>query len=135
MSEVLDILLAGSPRNVRRDLPEGEYKVVRLSKELGCDVVFRLRALTYDKCSELADREQMDLWTALEGIVDPDLKDVRLAVKYGLLQEGESWGHGGVTPPDLVLAMLLPGEIKAVSRAVQQLSGYQTVTLKAVKKN
>lgn len=135
MSEVLDILLAGSPRNVRRDLPEQEYKMVRLSKELGRDVVFRLRALTYSKCTELADRDQMDLWTALEGIVEPDLKDVRLAVKYGLLQEGENWGHSGVTPPDLVQAMLLPGEIKAVSRAVQQLSGYQTITLKAVKKN
>lgn len=87
------------------------------------------------KCRELADREEMDVWTVLAGTVAPDFQDVRLAVKYGLLQEGQGWGMGGVTPPDLVKAMLLPGEIKALSRAIQQLSGYQTITVESVKKN
>lgn len=135
MSEVLDILLAGTARNVQQKPQEQDYKVLRLSDELGQDVVFRLRGLGYSKCRELADREEMDVWTVLAGTVAPDFQDVRLAVKYGLLQEGQSWGMGGVTPPDLVKAMLLPGEIKALSRAVQQLSGYQTITVESVKKN
>ena len=135
MSEVLDILLAGTARNVQQKPQEQEYKVLRLSDELGQEVVFRLRGLGYSKCQELADREEMDVWTVLAGTVAPDFQDVRLAVKYGLLQEGQSWGMGGVTPPDLVKAMLLPGEIKALSRAIQQLSGYQLITVESVKKN
>lgn len=135
MSEVLDILLAGTARNVQKKPQEQDYKVLRLSDELGRNVVFRLRGLGYSKCRELADREEMDVWTVLAGTVAPDFQDVRLAVKYGLLQEGQGWGMGGVTPPDLVKAMLLPGEIKALSRAIQQLSGYQTITVESVKKN
>lgn len=135
MSEVLDVLLAGSPRNVRKDVPEKSFKVLRLSEDLGQDVVFRLHALSFDKCMEYADKPDMDTWVVLDGVMDPDLRDVRLAVKYGLLQEGQSWGAGGVTPPDLVRAMLLPGEVAAISREVQRLSGYQTRVLDEVKKN
>lgn len=132
---VLDILLEGTARNMQQQPQEQEYKVLRLSQELGQDVVFKLRGLSYNQCHELANREEMDVWTVLAGVVEPNFQDVRLAVKYGLLQEGENWGRHGVTTPDLVKAMLLPGEIKALSRAIQQLSGYQTITVESVKKN
>ncbi|MGO5114178.1 phage tail assembly chaperone [Candidatus Avoscillospira sp. LCP25S3_F1] len=132
---VLDILLAGTARNVQKTPQEQDYKVLRLSEELGQDVVFKLRGLSYNKCHELAEREETDVWTALAGVAEPDLQDPRLAVQYDLLQEGEAWGRHGVTPPDLVKAMLLPGEISALSRAIQQLSGYRTISLEAVKKN
>ena len=135
MESVLDILLAGTARNEQRDVPEKEYRISRLSREQGCDVVFRLRALPYSKCAEHGARPDMDLWVALDGIIAPDLRDVRLAVKYGLLQEGQQWGEHGVTPPDLVRAMLLPGEIGEISLAVQRLSGYNARNLQEVKKN
>ena len=132
---VLDILLEGTARNVQKTPQEQDYKVLRLSEELGQDVVFKLRGLSYNKCHELADMEEMDVLTVLAGVVEPNLQDVRLAVQYGLLQEGESWGRHGVTPPDLVKSMLLPGEISAMARFIQQLSGYRTIGLEAVKKN
>ncbi len=132
---VLDILLEGTARNVQKTPQEQDYKVLRLSEELGQDVVFKLRGLSYNKCHELADTEEVDVLTVLAGVVEPNLQDVRLAVQYGLLQEGESWGRHGVTPPDLVKAMLLPGEISAMARFIQQLSGYRTIGLEAVKKN
>lgn len=132
---VLDILLEGTARNVQKTPQEQDYKVLRLSEELGQDVVFKLRGLSYNKCHELADMEEMDVLTVLAGVVEPNLQDVRLAVQYGLLQEGESWGRHGVTTHDLVKAMLLPGEISAMARFIQQLSGYRTIGLEAVKKN
>nr|DAH70400.1 MAG TPA: tail assembly chaperone protein [Caudoviricetes sp.] len=136
MSEVLDVLLGGTARNVNRELPTKEYNVLRLSKETGQLVIFKLQALTYNRAAELAGMSyDMDAQTVLSGVAAPNLRDVRLAVKLGLLQEGEEWGAHGVTPVELVKALLLPGEIAAISRMVQQLSGYQTVTLKEVKKN
>jgi len=135
MDSVLDILLAGTARNVQKDAPEKEYRVVRLTKEKGRDVIFRLRALPYSRCAELEGAPDVDLMVALDGIVEPSLKDVRLAAQYGLLEKGEPWGTHGITPIALLQAMLLPGEIRAISRAVQRLSGYDAVTLKEVKKN
>ena len=135
MSEVLDILLAGTARNVADQPETQEYEVVRLSRVLGHKVVVTLRGISYDQTAELANAVDMDLQVALAGVVAPDLKSTDLAVHYGLLKPGEPWGTHGVTPRQLVKALLLPVEISAISRAVQKLSGYQTVTLKAVKKN
>lgn len=135
MSEVLDILLAGSARNIQKDTPETDYKVLRLSKELGKDVVFRVRALSYSKVAELRDHPDMDAMVTIESVVEPSFKDVRLAVKYGLLAEGEEWGAHGVRPIDLVRAVLLPGETASISTAAQHLSGYGVATISTVKKN
>lgn len=136
MSEVLDILLAGTARNVNKAIPTKNYEVVRLSKETGSKVVFKLQAITYNRAAELATMgTEMDAQTVLSGVVDPALKDVRLAAKLGLLEEGETWGDHGVTPLDVVKALLLPGEIGAMSLAIQHLTGYGTTTLKEVKKN
>lgn len=135
MSEVLDILLGGTARNVAKDLPEKDFKMLRLSRELGKDVVFKLRALPYSRTAELASMPDMDVMVVLDGVASPDLRDTRLAAKYGVLPEGGQWGDKGATPPDLVKAMFLPGEIKEISTRVQMLSGYQTVTLREVKKN
>lgn len=135
MSDVLDILLNGTARNVQRDVPEQDYKVIRLSSELGQDVIFRLRALPYSTVAALRGDQNLDISAVLGGVVSPDFKDVRLAAKYGLLKEGEPWGAHGVTPPELVQAMLLPGEIAAISLAVQKLSGYSVTSIEEVKKN
>ena len=51
-----------------------------------------------------------------------DLKDKRLAEKFG-----------GATPAETVKAMLLPGEIEDLSRAIERLCGYRITTIEEVK--
>ena len=56
------------------------------------------------------------------GCAQPNLKDRSLAEKYG-----------GATPAETVKAMLLPGEIEDLSRAVERLCGYRGATIEEVK--
>lgn len=58
----------------------------------------------------------------LQGCVEPDLKDPALKERYG-----------GATPAETVKAMLLPGEIEDLSRAVEKLCGYRRTTIDEVK--
>ena len=58
----------------------------------------------------------------LAGCVEPDLKAKELKEKYG-----------GATPAETVKAMLLPGEIEDLSRAVERLCGFRRITIKEVK--
>lgn len=136
MSEVLDILLGAELRNVGRTPPEAVYRIRRLSREVGQPVEFRLRALSYDKASELATMgARMGVATVLAGVVEPNFRDAALAARLGLLGEGEQWGEHGVTPEDAVRALLLPGEIAEIAAAVERLSGYRKRMIEEVKKN
>lgn len=122
MSDVLDILLSAD----RPALPEKEYKLKRLSKELGADVIFKLRALSFSRVAELRelhDGADMPVWIALEGITSPDLRNRELMSKYG-----------AETPIDLLKNMLLPGEIEDLQLRVERLSGYKMSTLEELKK-
>ena len=132
MSKVLDVLLSGTARNVAAKPEEKEVEILRLSREVGAPVAFRLRGLSYDQVKSLDD---MDLKICLAGIVEPDLGSVELARHYGVLQEGEQWGARGVTRGDLLKALLQPGEISDLSRVLQKMSGYLKNTVKEVKKN
>ena len=124
MSELLDRLLKPEIPNVLKQLPTKEYKIKRLSELTGEDVVFRLRALPYGRVEELkeSNSEEMNVHILLAGVVEPDLKDSRLAAKFG-----------GATPAETVKAMLLPGEIEDISRAVERLCGYRMSTIEEVK--
>lgn len=132
---ILDILLDGTARNVSVDRPTADYRIRRLSKENGCDVVFKLQGIGYDRAVELSKSATMDIDMVLDCVVEPNLRDVRLARKLGVLEEGRTWADSPATPPDVVKALLLPGEIAALSRCGQQLAGYQVVTVQEVKKN
>lgn len=124
MSEMLDRLLRPEVPNVQKELPTAKYKVKRLSKAAGEDVVFTLRALPYGRVEELKESggEDMSVHILLAGTVEPDLKDPRLAERFG-----------GVTPAETVKAMLLPGEIEDISRAVERLCGYRMDTIEEIK--
>lgn len=50
-----------------------------------------------------------------------------------LRDEGLSAKFGGATPAETVKAMLLPGEIADLSRAVERLSGYRQNTIREIK--
>lgn len=123
MSEMLDRLLKPEVPNVQKELPTGKYKVKRLSKLVGEDVVFTLRALPYGRVKDIKGmEEEADMAILLAGVMDPDLKDPALRERFG-----------GPTPAEVVKAMLLPGEIEDVSREIERLSGYRQMTIEKIK--
>ena len=105
--------------------PEAEYKIKRLSKLCGQDVIFKLRALSYSRTAEIIRQnpEDMNVHIVLAGVVDPDLRSKELMEKYN-----------APTPAEMLKKMLLPGEIEDVSRAIEKLSGYRVDTIEEVKK-
>jgi len=122
MSEMLDRLLRPEIPNVLKDLPTAQYKLKRLELA-GVDVVFTLRALPYGRVKDIQSMtEEAEVAILLAGCVDPDLKDPALKEKFG-----------GATPAETVKAMLLPGEIADLSRAVERLSGYRRETIEEIK--
>lgn len=121
---VLDLLLRPEAPNVLAQLPTKRVRLKRLSKALGRDVVFTLRALPYGKVQSLRGTADDDLGAriVLAGTADPDLKNPALREKFG-----------GATPADTLAAMLLPGEIEDLQRTIERLSGYRGETIDEVK--
>ena len=106
---------------MQKNLPAARYEIKRLSRTLGESVTLELRALPYGKAQELRELERdQEVHILLAGC--PELRDDRLAAKFG-----------GVTPAETVKAMLLPGEIADLSRAVERLSGYRQNTIREIK--
>lgn len=121
MSKFLDQMLRPEAEDVRKNLPTARYEIKRLSRKLGEPVVVELRALPYGKAQELAELEQdQDVHILLAGC--GELKDEGLRAKFG-----------GATPAETVKAMLLPGEIADLSRAVERLSGFRQNTIREIK--
>lgn len=112
----LEILLGGDKIEKRQ---EKKVKVKRL------DLVFTLQSLGYNRVAEIRKLgdERVPLHIILAGTVDPDFKNTALQEKYG-----------AATPAELVEKLLLPGEIEDLSREVEKLSGYRSVTIEQVKK-
>lgn len=121
MSRFLDQMLRPEAADVQKDLPTARYEIKRLSRALGEPVAVELRALPYGKAQELRDMERdQEVHILLAGC--PELRDEGLKAKFG-----------GVTPAETVKAMLLPGEIADLSRAVERLSGYRQNTIRELK--
>jgi len=121
---MLDLLLRPELPNVQKDLPTAKYKVKRLSDLLGEDVVFTLRALPYGRVEDIkqSSSEDIPVQIVLAGVADPNLREPALASKFG-----------GVTPAETLKAMLLPGEIEDLSRAIERLCGYRMTTIEEIK--
>ena len=121
MSNTLDLLLKAEIQ----ELPEKDVKLKRLSAICGGPVIFKLRALSYSRAADLIKNQPEDLnvHIVLAGVVEPNLKDTELLAKYN-----------AVTPAELIKKMLLPGEIEDLSREIEKLSGYRTITLEDIKK-
>lgn len=123
-TDLLGMLLRPELPNMQKELPTAQYKVSRLSKLLGQDVVFTLRGLPYGKVRRLRESTdgEMEVDILLAGCVEPNLKAPELRERYG-----------GATPAETVKAMLLPGEIADLSRAVERLCGYRRLTIEEIK--
>lgn len=119
--DTLDLLLKAE----LPDLPEKEFKIKRLSDICGGSVIFRLRGLPYNRATEIGKNhsDELNVHIVLAETVEPNLKDADLLAKYN-----------AVTPAELVKKILLPGEIEDLSRAIERLSGYRTVTIDEIKK-
>ena len=121
MSRFLDMMLRPEVVSVQDNLPTAKYEVKRLSRLLKEPVTLELRGLPYGKAQELRTMEMdQEIHILLAGC--PELKDPALKEKFG-----------GVTPAETVKAMLLPGEIADLSRAVERLSGYRQNTIREIK--
>ena len=121
MSKFLDMMLRPEVASVRDNLPTAKYEVKRLSRLLDEPVTLELRGLPYGKAQELRGMERdQEVQILLAGC--PELKDETLKAKFG-----------GATPAETVKAMLLPGEIADLSRAVARLSGYRQNTIREIK--
>lgn len=121
MSKFLDMMLRPEVASVQDNLPTAKYEVKRLSRLVKEPVVLELRGLPYGKAQDLRVMERdQDVHILLAGC--PELKDPALKDKFG-----------GVTPADTVKAMLLPGEISDLSRAVERLTGFRQNTISEIK--
>lgn len=122
--DLVSLLLRPELPNVQKELPTAQYRVKRLSQLLDTDVVFTLKGLPYGKVQKLRESmtDDVSVQILLQGCVEPNLKDPALKERYG-----------GATPAETVKAMLLPGEIEDLSRAVEQLCGYRKLTIEEVK--
>ena len=121
MSKFLDMMLRPEVASVQDNLPTAKYEVKRLSRLVKEPVVLELRGLPYGKAQDLRVMERdQDVHILLAGC--PELKDPALKEKFG-----------GATPADTVKAMLMPGEIADLSRAVERLTGYRQNTISEIK--
>lgn len=118
MSKILDLLLRPETEDVQKHLPRGSYEVLRLSRLYGEPFVLELKGLPYGKALELKDMTDSELQTVLAGDDSGLWKSEQM--KQAL---------GAATPAEAVKALLLPGEIRAVAVAVEQLSGYRREVL------
>lgn len=123
-TDLLALLLRPELPNVMKELPTARYKLLRHSELTGQDVVFTLRGLPYGKVQKLREDESGDaeVQVLLAGLVEPDPKAPELQERFG-----------GATPAETVKAMLLPGEIADLSRAVERLCGYRQLTVEEIK--
>lgn len=122
---VLDLLLRANLPDVRKTLPEKKVEVKRLSKLVGAQVVFTLRALTYEQVRSVQDcpRGEQAVNGVLLGCVEP-------AWRANSLLAPDS---GIVTPIDAIKSKLTAGEIDELYAEIQVLSGYIIRTLDEVK--
>lgn len=119
MSKLVDMLMRPDTPNVQKDLPRADYELVRLSELYGEPFVLQLKAVPYAKALELQQMEEYEVQTVLVGDDSGIWKDAELQAD-----------KGAATPAELVKLLLLPGEIRSISVAVEQLSGYRKPVLR-----
>lgn len=125
MSKILDMLLRPECPDVRKQLPEKQYEVKRLSEIFGEPAVLKLRGLPYNMVQRIQSMpaEERNLQIILAGCVEPDFKASALS--------GE--GTEAPTPLDAIKRAFTAGEIDEIAAAVERLCGYRTKTLSEVK--
>lgn len=121
MSRILDLLLRPETVNVRKNMPRARYELPRLTELYGEPFVLELQGVPYGRALELRDMADSEVQTVLAGDAAGIWKSAELRKK-----------QNAATPAELVTNLLLPGEIRAVAVAVEQLTGFRKPVLKPV---
>lgn len=121
MSRILDLLLRPETVNVRKNMPRARYELPRLTELYGEPFVLELQGVPYGRALELRDMADSEVQTVLAGDAAGVWKSAELRKK-----------QNAATPAELVTNLLLPGEIRAVAVAVEQLTGFRKPVLKPV---
>lgn len=132
-NNVMDLLLSADIKKFNK--PTKKVKMVRLSELLGTDVVFICEGLTPDQMEKIQENamsikggdvdvnmNELQIFTVLEGVKEPNLKSKELREKYGV-----------ATPKELVKNLLLSGEITKLYNVISDLSGYGEKAIEEVK--
>lgn len=116
----VDVLLNNDAAisNIKKDV-----KINRLSDFAGSDVIFKVRAISYDEYVKILreDNANVKLKVCSVGVVDPSLNNKSLQMKYGAADS-----------EDLVDKMLLMGEISMLYDEICNISGFNDETSKIV---
>ena len=119
MSKSLDLLLRPDTPDVQKQLARARFELPRLSEVYGEPFVLQLKGMPYGRALEIKDMANSELQTVLAGDDSGIWKSDKLQRKFGV-----------TTPAELVTHLLQPGEIRAVSVAVEQLSGFRKPVLR-----
>ncbi|MEG1967325.1 MAG: hypothetical protein RR142_06585 [Clostridia bacterium] len=121
-TDILDLLLSKAPQ-----YPTKKLKMNRLSEELDAEVVFEIRALSFNQIDDyIRNKDDSEINIILEGLVSPDIKDDRLLKKFGALTPGEL-----LRDP----RFLRPGEVLKLAVEIERLSGYSDKIFEEIAKN
>lgn len=132
-----DLLLGMGNGKLQRPFKEVELK--RLSQSAGEPVVFKCQALTMDEFEEIQEismsiskkgelenfsASRVQLFTVLQGVVEPNLKEPQLLEAFGVS-----------TPKQLLESskLLLPGEITQIYNMISSLSGFGEGSMEELK--
>lgn len=125
MDDLMKALLsAGLPGT-----PEKNFEVKRLTRHVGMPFVVQLKALGYDMVAEIRERTankaegEAECHILLEAMHYPDPRESALKEMTG-----------AATPIDAIKRLFLPGEIEAMARQVEILSGFRGNNIKEIKK-
>lgn len=119
MSKILDLLLRPDTPDVQKQLARARFELPRLSEVYGEPFVLQLKGMPYGRALEIKDMANSELQTVLAGDDSGIWKSDKLQRKFGV-----------TTPAELVTHLLQPGEIRAVSVAVEQLTGFRKPVLR-----
>lgn len=119
MSKILDLLLRPDTPDVQKQLARARFELPRLSEVYREPFVLQLKGMPYGRALEIKDMANSELQTVLAGDDSGIWKSDKLQRKFGV-----------TTPAELVTHLLQPGEIRAVSVAVEQLSGFRKPVLR-----
>ena len=123
--DIMDLLLKADAESFK--MPEQEVKIKRLSKVLGQDAIFTIRAISLDKFEEIREtnskESDMQAMVVLESVKSPNLKAPELKEKFGTK-----------TPLETIKKILLPGEIVELYFKISRLSGFGRDTVEEIKK-
>lgn len=119
MSKILDLLLRPDTPDVQKQLARARFELPRLSEVYGEPFVLQLKGMPYGRALEIKDMANSELQTVLAGDDSGIWKSDKLQRKFEV-----------TTPAELVTHLLQPGEIRAVSVAVEQLSGFRKPVLR-----